>query len=116
MKSRPSRRKSVSWFAVKDCLPKLGQTVLVFEQGFGDSNNHWFDYHIATFIKNPGDLRKRVFAHALQVKLGDDRPWPYLNVTHWMPLPSCPPKPKPGEIETKYMYRVIKRPGNAPLA
>lgn len=66
--------------------PKLGETVLVFEQGYGEKGNYYYSYKIAMYIKQPNDKRKKVFANALAVEIKSTSPWIYSRVTHWMYL------------------------------
>jgi len=79
------------WVPVGKKKPKLGQEVLVFNQGYGVHGNYYFDYELAIFIKHPRDKRRKVFAKSLDVRVGHSS-WIYDCVTHWMPLPNPAPK------------------------
>ena len=80
------------WNNIDKEKPNLGDTVLVFDQGYGENNNYYYRYKIATYIRQPNDKRKKVFADALQVKIEERFPWIYKNVTHWMALTKPPKK------------------------
>jgi hypothetical protein len=84
------RVKKVKWFDIKKRKPVLGETVLVFEQGYSSQGNYWSQYEVATYITNPYDRRRRIFTPWLQAVL--PTPWDYDDVTHWMPLPKPPNK------------------------
>ena len=95
------------WINIRKKKPKLGDTVLVFEQGYGEQGNYWSNYYIATYIKNPHDKRKYVFADQIQVAIKERWPWVYWNVTHWMPLPDAPPQITPEDHE-KYGIHLFR--------
>jgi hypothetical protein len=92
--------ETVEWYDIRKRKPKLGETALIFCQGYDITGKHyWSDYHIGTWIKKPYDRRQRVFGDALHVKLAmvykDESlrdVWVYTDVTHWMPLPQSPEK------------------------
>lgn len=93
--------RKVLWIDATKGRPHLGQTVFVFEQGYGDAGNYYCDYRVARYIEHPGDRRRRAFADALAVSAGNRSPWVYHRVTHWMPLPAPPERTNPGQIDAK---------------
>jgi len=89
------------WNDINKKKPELGQAVLVFSQGYGQSGNYWSDYNLATYIKCPSDKRKKCFANPLQVKQHARYPWEYRGVTHWIELPEKPAKIEPFDPDFK---------------
>jgi len=87
-----TKRRSADWLDIDKHKPELGQTVLIFTQGYSVKGNHYHDYEVATYIKNPWDGRKKCFANKTQVVIGDSYPWVWVHVTHWMPLPAPAPR------------------------
>jgi hypothetical protein len=83
----------MEWIDIKEYEPRLGQTCLVVEQGFGIHGNYYYGFYVATFVRNPIHPRKGqpVFVHQLQTN--ERSPWVYDDVTHWMPLPDLPKQP-----------------------
>lgn len=80
------------WTDLNKCKPELGETVLIFQQGYGANDDYWSCIEIAIFIKNPNNMRKRVFADPKNVSIGGISPWIFTDVTHWMHLPDKPEK------------------------
>jgi len=79
--------------------PKLGQDVLVYRQGYGLHHNYYYDYYVASYIRNPYDKRRYCFVPTLE----KDKctPWIYTKVTHWMELPEPPTQIKIEEEQLK---------------
>jgi len=81
---------TVEWIDINKTKPKLGEDVLIYRQGYGEHKNYYYDYVVASYIRNPYDKRRYCFVPVLQKK--NTTPWIYTKVTHWMYLPT-PPKP-----------------------
>ena len=81
------------WIALDDREPRLGQTCLIVEQGFGIYGNYYYGFVVATFVRNPIHPRKGSPVFVNQLEAEERSPWVYDDATHWMPLPDLPKMP-----------------------
>jgi len=78
------------WKDLNKIKPDVGQDVLIYRQGYGNHNNYYFDYHVASYVRNPYDKRRYCFVP--KVEKEKYSPWIYTKVSHWMTLPIPPNK------------------------
>lgn len=86
----------MKWNDLSKIKPSLGQDVLIYRQGYGAHGNYYFDYFLASYVRNPYDKRKYCFVPKLEKEKAT--PWIYTKITHWMPLPEPPEKIKIEDI------------------
>jgi hypothetical protein len=78
--------RKLLWLDVKEEKPELNETVLVFEQCYGQKGNYYFGYEVARYVISPYDGRKKIFIKELDAKYNPESPWVFTKVTHWMRL------------------------------
>jgi len=96
------------WIDIQKQKPELGQTVLIFTQGytFVVGRPYHTNYRLGTYVKDCGDRRKKCFVDPMQIDRITHQPestaWKFNWVTHWIPLPGFAPQIALEEFDQRF--------------